>query len=491
MSGGRHKEINMKQQIKKLAIILGLLALGVLPVPAQDRGVEGDWIGSGEIGALKFKFALHIAKGSDGKLSGKFDSIDQGANGLEFDTVELTGSTLRCEAKALGVVFETVLNEKGDELTGALKQGPASYPIAFKRGGFRAANRPQTPKKPYPYYEEEVAYNNSSDGVKLAGTLTLPRAKGTVPAVILITGSGPQDRDETIMEHKPFLVLADHLTRHGIAVLRVDDRGVGGTSQGSRNATTENLVGDVLAGVAFLKGRKDIDQRRIGLIGHSEGGMVAPMAAIRSKDVAFIVMMAGLGQTGGDTILAQAELIAMAKGASTADIAGTLTAFKNIFRILKEHPDNKGAEKQISEALDKQLTVLREAERLSLGPQLESMKEQVQVFTSPWYRYFVAFDPRPVLKKISVPVLAIGGENDFQVPAKENLTLIGSALKAGGNKDYTTAILPKLNHIFQTCATGSPDEYGLIEETISPAALDVITKWVLAHTGAKRPTHRH
>jgi dipeptidyl aminopeptidase/acylaminoacyl peptidase len=226
------------------------------------------------------RLVLKVSKSTDG-YTAKLDSIDQGAVDLPIDSITLDGSKLKFAAAQIGMSYEGTLDEKASEVNGTFRQFAGSTPFVFKRVGEIPKNaRRQDPKKPYPYAEEEVGYMNRKDNVKLAGTLTYPSSEGKFPAVILITGSGPQDRDSTIAGHRPFLILADHLTRNGIAVLRVDDRGTGGSDPGSRLATTENFVGDVLAGVEYLKGRKEIDPRRIGLIGHSEGGMVAPMVAI-------------------------------------------------------------------------------------------------------------------------------------------------------------------------------------------------------------------
>ena len=300
-----------------------LLALSVLSVFAQDPTgtIAGNWLGTLAVGGVKMRLVLKVAKTTDG-YTAKLDSIDQGAQDLPIETISLEGNKLRFFAPQFGMSYEGTLDEKRGEVNGTLKQFAASTPFVFKRvGEILKKKRRQDPEKPYPYAEEEVGYRNLKDNVKLAGTLTFPRGGGKFPAVILITGSGPQDRDSTVAEHRPFLVLADYLTRKGIAVLRVDDRGTGGSELGSLSATTENYVGDVLAGVEYLKSRKEIDARRIGLIGHSEGGMIAPLAAVRLPEIAFIVMLAGMGQTGEETILTQLELLQRKSGVQPETIA--------------------------------------------------------------------------------------------------------------------------------------------------------------------------
>src|SRR5712691_5734789 len=236
----------------------------------------------------------------------------------------------------LSGAYEGQLAAGGAQIAGEWKQNGASLPLTLTRAGkLPVLRRPQEPKKPYPYREEEVAYDNKQGHSHLVGTLTLPRSGGPFPAALLITGSGQQDRDEALMGHRPFLVLADYLTRRGIAVLRVDDRGVGGSTGEVARATTEDFAGDVLAGVAYLKTRKEIDPKRIGLIGHSEGGVIAPLCAARSRDVAFMVMLAGTGLPGEEILYRQGELILKAMGASPAVVTQQRMAQERLFAVLK------------------------------------------------------------------------------------------------------------------------------------------------------------
>jgi pimeloyl-ACP methyl ester carboxylesterase len=331
--------------------------------------------------------------------------------------------------------------------------------------------RPQDPKPPFPYSQEEVAYESLEQGVKLAGTLTIPDSTGPFPAVLLITGSGSQNRNEEIMGHKPFLVLADYLTRRGIAVLRVDDRGVGGSSAGPPTATSLNLVQDVLGGVAYLKSRKEINPGKIGLIGHSEGGIIAPIAANQSPDVAFIVLMAGSGVKGEDLLLEQGRLLMHANGAGEELIQENAKVQKMLFNVIKSTSDKEAAEKQIREFLSTVNPAIR-----------DTALSQMNMALSPWMCFFVTYDPRTALLKVKCPVLAINGEKDLQVPPRQNLPAIENALRAGGNKDFKVVELPGLNHLFQTCKTGTVSEYSQIEETISPTALELIGSWILQHT---------
>jgi uncharacterized protein len=340
--------------------------------------------------------------------------------------------------------------------------------------------RPQTPKPPFPYRAEAVKYENKAGGVTLAGTLTIPAGAGPFPAVILITGSGAQDRDETILGHKPFLVLADYLSRRGVAVLRVDDRGVGGSTGSIKTSTSEDFAGDVLTGLDFLKGHKEIDARKLGLIGHSEGGIIAPIAAVRSKDVAFIVLMAGTGVPGSQIVEAQGQLILKAGGSSESQMKTEREIQKRLIDILVREIDEKIARVKLAAAVKEFVAAMPDSDRKALGGKLGALSEAaLDGFNNAWFRFFLTYDPRPTLRTLHCPVLAINGSKDLQVPAKENLAEIDKALKAGGNRNVKTVELPGLNHLFQPCKTGGPGEYGTIETTIDPGALKTIGDWIL------------
>lgn len=468
--------------LSRALLSFAIIAIAAVTLAAQAPAVnvEGNWLATLELGALKLRLVLKVQKAANG-YTAKLDSLDQGANDLPMDSIALDGNKLSFSAAKLGLTYEGTLNEAGDEISGTFKQGPGSTPLVFKRvTELPKLNRPQEPKKPYPYDEEEVSYRNEKDNLKISGTLTLPRGGGKYPAVLLITGSGAQDRNETIAGHHPFLVLADHLTRNGIAVLRVDDRGVGGTDPGSPSATSENYADDALAGVAFLKQRKEIDPAMIGLVGHSEGGMIGPMAAARSKDVAFIVLLAGLGQRGEDLIYAQTELIQKTQGTHADTLRHTTALAKKINAIVKAETDPTRIEQRINEEIAAYDATLGDLQKKLFEPVAANVKLYMPMYKSPWYRYFILFDPLPVLKNVKVPVLALNGELDLQVPWKENLDLIKSGLTAGGNNDVTTKAFPRLNHLFQTSKTGLPTEYGQIEETMSPEVLKTVSDWILS-----------
>jgi pimeloyl-ACP methyl ester carboxylesterase len=292
--------------------------------------------------------------------------------------------------------------------------------------------------------------------------------------VVLLPGSGPQNRNEELFSHRPFLVLADHLTRQGIAVLRVDKRGVGGSTGDYFKATTGDFTDDALAGIEFLKGRKEINQKRIGLVGHSEGGMMAPIAATKSPDVAFIVMLAGPGQRIADIIIFQVLHDAKAQGADENTLALKRSWYERFFALVAEDTDNAVAEEKIR-ALH---TTLTADKKEKLGWPDDKLADKLAEELSPWWRYFMQYNPQATLMKVRCPVLALGGERDMQVPAKENLSAIEDALKAGGNTHFTVREFPGLNHVFQTAPPGMELEYAKIEETMSPLVLQTVSNWI-------------
>ncbi len=321
-----------------------------------------------------------------------------------------------------------------------------------------------------------MTYQNEAAGIKLAGTLTLPTGDKPAPAVILVSGSGPQDRNETVVGHRPFLVLADYLTRRGIAVLRFDDRGVGGSEGDTLTATTPDVAGDVRAGIVYLKSRREIDPSRIGLIGHSEGGLVAPLVASDSQDVAFVVLLAGTGVPGDEILFRQGELILRAEGTDDETIAKWLPSQRKLVAILKEETDPAKRDERLRAELAE-----RGAEALGTEEeQKQAIESTAKVMQTAWFRYFVGYDPRPALRKVHCPVLAINGEKDLQVDPEQNIPPIEKALAEAGNEDYTVRVFPGLNHLFQHCQTGAISEYGKIEETISPEVLAFVADWIAA-----------
>ena len=436
--------------------------------PAVPSDIDGIWLGTLDAGATKLRLVLKIANGPDG-LTASLQSPDQSQQWLPANSATRSGDSLNFTIESLGVVYDGKIDAGLNSIDGTFTQGGRPLPLALKRVKDQAeleTRHPQNPVKPYPYREEEVTYANKAAGNTLAGTLTIPPGKGPFPAVLLISGSGPNDRDETVFGHKPFLVLSDYLTRKGIVVLRVDKRGVGKSTGDLAHATTADFATDAEAGVQYLKTRAEADPRRIGLIGHSEGGTVAPMVAAGDPGVRFIVLMAGPGVPGDQIIVEQGRLIEEAAGATKEKAAQDADKQRELFALVEKEKDDAVLGKELREKLagrvpDAQIDVA------------------IQQLTSPWMRYTLTYDPATALRKVACPVLALNGEKDLQVSAAQNLPAIKKALEEGGNKQIEIDELPGLNHLFQTAKTGSPTEYAQIEETISPVALDKVASWIL------------
>ena len=436
--------------------------------PAVPSDIDGIWLGTLDAGATKLRLVLKIANGPDG-LTASLQSPDQSQQWLPANSATRSGDSLNFTIESLGVVYDGKIDAGLNSIDGTFTQGGRPLPLALKRVKDQAeleTRHPQNPVKPYPYREEEVTYANKAAGNTLAGTLTIPPGKGPFPAVLLISGSGPNDRDETVFGHKPFLVLSDYLTRKGIVVLRVDKRGVGKSTGDLAHATTADFATDAEAGVQYLKTRAEADPRRIGLIGHSEGGTVAPMLAAGDPGVRFIVLMAGPGVPGDQIIVEQGRLIEEAAGATKEKAAQDADKQRELFALVEKEKD--GA------ILDKEL-------RANLAGRVPDAQIDmaIQQVTSPWMRYTLTYDPATALRKVACPVLALNGEKDLQVSAAQNLPAIKKALEEGGNKQIEIDEMPGLNHLFQTAKTGSPTEYAQIEETISPVALDKVASWIL------------
>jgi pimeloyl-ACP methyl ester carboxylesterase len=433
-------------------ITIGCIVASIL-LAQSGPDVNGKWLGTLEAGSQKLRLALDIENGQ-----GAMISLDQGAARLPIKKLDVSGASVKID---VGIAtYDGTLS--GQQISGTFHQSGMNFPLVLKRvDKIEEPRRPQNPQRPFPYAEEEVTFKGG-EGVALAGTMTYPKTGAPFAAVLLLTGSGPQDRDEAIMGHRPFLVLSDYLTRLGLAVLRVDDRGMGKSSGDFSKATYEDKVADALAGVELLKNRKEIDGRRIGLLGHSEGGAIAELAASRSKDIAFIVMMAGPGVPGDQLMKQQGIDIVRANGGDDATVKKQVEMQAKIFQILREEKDPAVAEKRIRETLGA----------------IPGAEQQARGAVSPTLRDLISYDPRPVLRQLSCPVLALDGALDLQVSAKQNLPAIAAALAESKSADWQVVQLPGLNHLFQTAKTGNVPEYSTIEETISPVALRTIGEWL-------------
>jgi pimeloyl-ACP methyl ester carboxylesterase len=441
----------------------------------RQQGFEGVWWGTLTAGAQRLRLVVRLQRDADGQLRGTIDSLDQGATGIPISAITVEGNTIRVRSDAVQGEFVGTLSEDGKQVAGVWKQGGQELPLTLTRGEPPAPKRPQEPKPPFPYRTEEVRIPHLKERFELAGTLTLPEGKPPFPAIVFFTGSGAQNRDQEVFGHKPFLVLADYLTRAGYATLRMDDRGVGGSGGDMRQATTLDFADDALSGVRYLQKRKEIDRKRIGLLGHSEGALVCAIAASKApREVAFLIMLAGTGVPGEQILYRQAELISRKSGIAELLIERNRALQQRVFEVLKRERDDTKAQDAIYEAMLQSLgagTNLPENQKAAL-------RAQANAYTAPWFRAFITLDPAPYLRKVRCPVLALNGELDLQVDPEQNLPVIERALREGGNKRITVRRLPNLNHLFQKAKTGLITEYTEIEETFNPDALETIRKWL-------------
>ncbi len=456
-------------------IIIALSFLTAFNGFSQD--ISGQWNGLLEIQGIKLRLVFDIQK-TDTGLTATMDSPDQGVTGIPVTSVTYENSKLNLKIVNAGIDYEGELKE--NHIEGTFKQGGLSIPLELKREYIEKVKliRPQEPVEPLPYHSEEVFFTNKQANIKLAGTLTIPHNKGKFPAVVLISGSGPQNRDEELLGHKPFLILSDYLTKNGIAVLRFDDRGTAQSEGDFSEATSVDFATDVEAAVAYLKTRNEIQNNKIGLIGHSEGGIIAPLVASYSKDVNFIVLLAGTGIKGDQLLLMQAEAIGRASGISEAELQKAKEVNRGAFNLVIESTNTEQLKADLTDYIRQKIKDLPEADKPQGVSEDDFIKSQVDQITSPWMQYFIKHDPAISLQKVKCPVLAINGEKDLQVPAKENLSAIKAALLKGGNKKVSIKELPELNHLFQECKTGLPAEYSQIEQTFSPIALQEIGSWI-------------
>lgn len=461
--------------MKKRSILLMTLLLAGMMALGQE--ISGQWNGVLKIQGMQLRLVFHIQETDEG-LIGTMDSPDQGATGIAITSLQYEDGELEIQIAPLLLAYKGELRENG-LIEGEFSQAGQRFPMTLSRKEVQPAKivRPQDPVEPYPYHAEDVFFNNEQAGIRLAGTLTLPTREGRYPAVILISGSGPQNRDEEIMGHKPFLILSDYLTRQGIAVLRFDDRGTAESEGDFAAATTADFATDVASALAYLKTREEIDHQRMGLIGHSEGGIIAPMVASQSDDVAFIVLLAGTGIRGDQLLLQQQRLVGQAYGASEEALEDSQKLNRAVFDLVLESPDVPTLEAKLRTYFDQLLVDHLETPPEGLSEE-EFIAQQIQSIANPWMHFFLRHDPAPVLEQVRCPVLAINGGNDLQVPAKVNLAAIEQALKKGGNSDVTVLELPGLNHLMQESETGSPAEYASIEQTFSPIALSAVGNWI-------------
>lgn len=461
----------------KYLIISTLFLLISTSLQAQNDWV-GTWEGDLNVGAQELRIVFHLKKGDNNTWTALMDSPDQMAYDLKMDEVTIKNDKeINMSLKAAQAKFVGTLSEDKQSIQGNWIQG-MSFPLELKRSKAKGIARPQEPKAPFPYTIEEVKYENKKAKINLAGTLTIPEGEGKHPVVILISGSGPQDRDESILKHKPFWILADYWTRNGFAVLRFDDRGVGESEGDHSKATSADFATDVEAGVLFLKKHDRINAKKIGLAGHSEGGMIAPIVASKNKDVAFIVLLAGPGVAGNELLLKQGYDIMKQQGIEEEQLVLTQKISKKIYdAVIKDTKEELGVG-DIVKLVKEDAEKLDDETRKEVGLDEASLRQSITALQSPWMRYFIRYQPKKYLQKVKCPVLAINGEKDLQVAAKPNLEAIEAALATAKNKNVKIVSLPNLNHLFQTAETGAVEEYVKIEETFSPKAMQLVLDWM-------------
>lgn len=503
--------------------------------------IAGSWLGTLSIKDQSLRLVLNIALNEKNETIVTLDSPDQGAKEIPGILTKLTDDSIVVVVKSIAGKYSGKIATRDSEISGIWQQGGITLPLVLKKTDQKPSiNRPQEPKPPFPYDTQEVTLANPLAKIKLSGTLTLPKGLNSYPLVVLISGSGPQNRDEELLGHKPFLVLADFLTRNGIGVLRYDDRGTGKSEGKFEMATTLDFVSDASAAVDFLKnflqkrssgrssdvqevstnaklavdkntsgqnGSVDLSEGelvaatlasdvqgvsanaqlavdrstsgQIGLVGHSEGGLVASILASQREDISTIVLLAGPGLPGEQILMMQSEINGKVLGYDDTRIRKNLDVNQKIYSVLKKYPDKAEASAKIKLLLEKNYLNLPKGDPEKMtGAEIDQV---VKSSTSPWFRFFLTYDPASALSKVKCPVYALNGSNDFQVSPKENLQAIEKALVLGGNSNYSVEEIQGVNHLFQTTDNGSTANYGAIEETMSVDVMKKILNWILSH----------
>jgi pimeloyl-ACP methyl ester carboxylesterase len=464
----------------KTSIVYKPLFLTLLVCAATASLAEepaGDWIGQMNGG---FKVRIHIEKTASG-YGGKL--TNPSGNETILDQVTCDGVHLHFAVNKLNLSYDATWSEQNNVWDGKLAFQQV-YPLTLKRAA-AADLAPAVHRRPQeeainagsrPYTERNVEFDNPAGHNRLAATLSMPNGQGPFPAVVLISGTGHNTRDEEVFGHKVFLVLADAFNRRGLAVLRYDKRGVGGSTGDYDAATSADFTTDAQAAVHWLKKQSEIDPNRVGVLGHSEGGIIAPAVAAADKSVAFVVMIAGPTVRGDKLFILQSSVTAKAYGAPEDYIARRKVFDEQLYTAITSASSQ-------SEALARAKTLVAQAEADKIVDANEA-ETLAQDATTPWERYFLAYDPAPALTRVTVPVLALNGSLDVQVPARENLAAAREALKH--NPNATIMELAGMNHLLQDAKTGAPNEYNDIEETMSPKALNIIADWVAERASSPR-----
>jgi pimeloyl-ACP methyl ester carboxylesterase len=461
--------------MKKICTLL-LIFLVVFSNVNSQENIIGDWNGVLSLGGQQLSLIIHLEKVGT-TYSGSMDSPDQKAFGIKADKVVFEKDTLDFIISKIGLRFKGFCADT--TISGEFTQGYFKAPLELSRRKVekKVVVKPQEPQAPFPYLEEEVVFHHVNANFNLAGTLTLPKGDGVFPVILLISGSGPQDRNEEILGHKPFLIIADYLTKKGYAVFRYDDRGTAKSGGEFEGATSPDFASDAASALAYLKTRKDIDTSKIALAGHSEGAMLAAMIAANDSSINAIIMLAGPGIPGDQLLLMQQELIATVNQVNPDEIKENALINRSLFELINQSNDIESATITVEKKLKKISKALSKSALEAYGGKTEFVSQNLRAYINPWMYYFLRYDPAVDLKNIKCNVLALNGSKDLQVPSKVNLAAIELNINNPG-KIKQVIEMPNLNHLFQNCLTGNITEYGEIQETISPEVLEKMNEFL-------------
>ena len=473
----------MNRLLAKKWIIISCMGILLIPFGASAQNLLGDWYGTLEVQGMKLRIVFHIQKDS-GTYKTTMDSPDQGAKGIACSATKVEGNQLEIALDKIKMRYAGQFT--GGVIKGTFSQSGMEFPMVLSReaGEEEVIRRPQEPAGPLPYSAEQVYFvNKSAGGIKLAGTLTIPKGVEHPKVVVLISGSGPQNRDEEVkaFHHRPFLVWSDYLTRQGIAVLRFDDRGVGESEGSQEGATSADFATDVESAVSYLRTRKDIGFSQIGLMGHSEGGLIAPMVAAKDQGIGFMVLLAGPGVAGDVVLRSQSNRIGELSGGTKDVLEYNDRLRAKLYELVKTEPDTGLLKNKIQEYLLSLRTNPNDQHAKEITDKM--IETQVHALCSPWLNYFIRTNPIDYLSKVHCPVLALNGDKDSQVLSEMNLKGIKKGLQLAGNNHFRIEEMKDLNHLFQTCKTGGLEEYGKIEETVSPKAMELVADWIVNGRG--------
>ena len=464
-------------------LLICLMALSFQPAFGQieKEQLVGSWLGTLDVSSMSLRLVFNISLTDEDSLKASLYSPDQGERRIPMGQVSLKGDSLKIEAPMIQGSYVGKFTSS-TSIQGEWSQPGGTFDLNMeKQAGAFVLNRPQEPKPPFPYKVEEINFNQIAQGFTLAGTLTLPEGQGPFPAVVMVTGSGSQNRNEEIFGHKPFWVIADHLTRSGIAVLRYDDRGVAASGGMATGSTTADLALDARSAMEYLLTRSEIDKSGLGIIGHSEGGMIAFMLASEYDDISFVVSLAGPGVDGKTILLEQSEYISRLSGVSESIVEDNRIVMDKVYDLMIVNDTHKTWGEEVIKFTSSYYSNKKEG--LYSEEDIEQAKRNllasIPESSYAWMRYFVMYDPTSDFASIDCPVLALNGAKDCQVLAEKNINAIKKGFQASGNKQLTSMILPGLNHLFQNCKTGLSTEYNMIEETFDQNTLKLISSWIL------------